>query len=126
MFTRIIKKLKQRNKTKKEGDSAKQVAEALVDFMRYAQHEATSTSIDCPYCGLPMLPSSGGTALQCGEKNEPRHPVVQWSPIDNTFQTFSVEIAERLLQKGWVVKREKTCLTTTRNIFELIPPKELG
>ena len=71
-----------------------------------AYEQVRRMKINCPYCGERMQPSLSGLSLQCGERSQTIHPVVQWSPQDGLFQTYNAEIARALEKQGWKVSNE--------------------
>lgn len=83
-----------------------QAASAIQQMQDEWYDQVRRKEIDCPYCGERMRPSLSGLLLQCGERSRTIHPVVQWSPQDGLFQTYSAEIARELEKQGWKVSNK--------------------
>lgn len=66
----------------------------------------TKTKVKCPYCGREMKAMKGVPFMShCEGGLFRKHDIIQWTSIDNTFQTRSGKMARELAKKRYEVRR---------------------
>ena len=66
----------------------------------------TKTKVKCLYCGREMKAMNEMPVLShCEGGLFSKHDIIQWTSIDNTFQTKSGKMARELAKKGYEVRR---------------------
>ena len=78
----------------------------LIDPRQFCS-SLTGSGPQCPCCGREMRHSSTGSGLSwhCSGRFLRGHPLIQWFSLDDSFQTKSPKVAQRLAERGYRIER---------------------